>query len=62
MSAFQPETDQAGADLERLRLVYGNFAFMLAGATLAAFVLVWVLNFAFNSTYLSLFPQTQTLR
>ena len=43
MSAFQPETDHAGADLERLRLVYGNFSFMLAGAMLAACVLVWVL-------------------
>ena len=43
MSACQPETDHAGADLERLRLVYGNFSFMLAGAMLAACVLVWVL-------------------
>ncbi len=43
MSAFQPETDHAGTDLERLRLVYGNFAFMLAGAMLGACVLVGVL-------------------
>lgn len=31
-------------------------------AVVIAFVLVWVLNFAFNSTYLSLFPDAQTLR
>ncbi len=31
-------------------------------AVVLSFVLVWVLNFAFNSTYLSLFPQVQTLR
>jgi phospholipid/cholesterol/gamma-HCH transport system permease protein len=31
-------------------------------AVVLAFVLVWTLNFAFNSTYLSLFPEAQTLR
>lgn len=31
-------------------------------AVVLSFVLVWTLNFAFNSTYLSLFPQAQTLR
>lgn len=31
-------------------------------AVVTSFVLVWVLNFAFNSTYLSLFPEAQTLR
>ena len=31
-------------------------------AVVMSFVLVWVLNFAFNSTYLSLFPEAQTLR
>lgn len=31
-------------------------------AVVLSFVLVWVLNFAFNSTYLSLFPEAQTLR
>jgi len=31
-------------------------------AVVISFVLVWILNFAFNSTYLSLFPDAQTLR
>jgi phospholipid/cholesterol/gamma-HCH transport system permease protein len=31
-------------------------------AVVLSFVLVWTLNFAFNSTYLSLFPEAQTLR
>lgn len=31
-------------------------------AVVIAFVLVWTLNFAFNSTYLSLFPEAQTIR
>jgi phospholipid/cholesterol/gamma-HCH transport system permease protein len=31
-------------------------------AVVMAFVLVWTLNFAFNSTYLSLFPEAQTIR
>jgi phospholipid/cholesterol/gamma-HCH transport system permease protein len=31
-------------------------------AVVIAFVLVWILNYAFNSTYLSLFPDAQTLR
>ena len=31
-------------------------------AVVISFVLVWTLNFAFNSTYLSLFPEAQTLR
>jgi phospholipid/cholesterol/gamma-HCH transport system permease protein len=31
-------------------------------AVVMSFVLVWTLNFAFNSTYLSLFPEAQTLR
>lgn len=31
-------------------------------AVVISFVLVWILNFAFNSTYLSLFPEAQTLR
>ncbi len=31
-------------------------------AVVLSFVLVWVLNFAFNSTYLSIFPEAQTLR
>ncbi len=31
-------------------------------AVVISFVLVWVLNLAFNSTYLSLFPDAQTLR
>ena len=31
-------------------------------AVVISFVLVWVMNFAFNSTYLSLFPEAQTLR
>jgi phospholipid/cholesterol/gamma-HCH transport system permease protein len=31
-------------------------------AVVLSFVLVWTLNFAFNSTYLSLFPEAQTIR
>lgn len=31
-------------------------------AVVLSFVLVWTINFAFNSTYLSLFPEAQTLR
>ena len=31
-------------------------------AVVISFVLVWTLNFAFNSTYLSLFPEAQTIR
>jgi len=31
-------------------------------AVVLSFVIVWTLNFAFNSTYLSLFPEAQTLR
>lgn len=31
-------------------------------AVVISFVLVWLLNFAFNSTYLSLFPGAQTIR
>jgi len=43
MCAKQSETDHLSAELERLRLVYGNFPFMLAGSVAAAAVLVWVL-------------------
>lgn len=43
MSTNQPETLDQGADLERLRLVYDNFPFMLTGALTAAFVLVGLL-------------------
>ena len=43
MSANQPETDHLAADLERLRLVYSNFSFMLTGAVTAACVLAALL-------------------
>lgn len=43
MSEYPPESLEQGADLERLRLVYGNFTFMLGGAVLAAGVLVALL-------------------
>ena len=43
MSANPPDTDHLGADLERLRLVYGNFPFMLMGAVTAACVLAALL-------------------
>ena len=43
MSSSEPETSHQGADLERLRLVYGNFPFMLTGAMTAACDLVAML-------------------
>jgi diguanylate cyclase (GGDEF)-like protein len=43
MSANPSETDHLGADLERLRLVYGNFPIMLTGAVTAACVLAALL-------------------
>ncbi|MGC8521434.1 MAG: GGDEF domain-containing protein [Steroidobacteraceae bacterium] len=42
-TAIEPETAHQGTDLERLRLVYGNFPFMLSGATIASCVLVGLL-------------------
>ncbi len=43
MSENPSENTVQGADLERLRLVYGNFTFMLSAAVLAATVLVTLL-------------------
>ncbi len=43
MTTKQPEAAHEGPDLERLRLVYGNFPFMLTGALTAACVLVALL-------------------
>ena len=43
MSQNPSENTAQGVDLERLRLVYGNFTFMLSGAVLAAAVLVALL-------------------
>ena len=43
MSQNPSESTVQGVDLERLRLVYGNFTFMLSGAVLAAAVLVALL-------------------
>lgn len=43
MSARTPDPEHSAADIERLRLVYGNFPLMLAGSTTAGCVLVALL-------------------